>query len=256
MWGSLATLIVCLIGFLLAISQNCAAIGDGGIGCSTKWQLFLVSDPNEVGDTLAGFAGALAFIWIIVTVAVQSIELQEQRKEISTTNSHFAKQNFDNLFFELIATHNSIVGSIDIRAVNASRIIHQGRDCFRYFYKELIELTKAKRFYPSDSVDPYVEEYNTMYSKYSSDLGHYFRFVYNSLRAIEEASVSGKEHKRLFRALFSDDELLLIFYNALSERGTKMIPLIESFAFFNNLPQERLLDPRHKKLFVPASFGE
>jgi hypothetical protein len=35
-----------------------------------------------------------------------------------------------------------------------------------------------------------------------------------------------------------------------------MIPLIESFAFFNNLPQERLLDPRHKKLFVPASFGE
>lgn len=56
-------------------------------GCATetcdknKLAMFLESDPNEIGDTLAGLFSALAFVWIIVTVFLQSHELREQRKE-------------------------------------------------------------------------------------------------------------------------------------------------------------------------------
>lgn len=53
------------------------------------WQVriwaFLLSPPNEIGDTLAGIAGVLAFLWIIVTVWLQSMELKEQRKELQAT---------------------------------------------------------------------------------------------------------------------------------------------------------------------------
>jgi hypothetical protein len=53
----------------------------GGIGpCMSNWdQLRFRSSPNEIGDMLAGFAGALAFIWIVVTVLLQAAELREQR---------------------------------------------------------------------------------------------------------------------------------------------------------------------------------
>ncbi|WP_171236353.1 hypothetical protein [Ruegeria sp. HKCCA6837] len=66
--------------------------------CLTKFGVFLASKPNEVGDTLAGFAGALAFVWIIVTVCLQTLELAEQRKELSATReelrlSREAQQN-------------------------------------------------------------------------------------------------------------------------------------------------------------------
>lgn len=43
----------------------------------------LLSEPlNVIGDSLAGFAGLLAFLWLIVTVLLQNAELRLQRKEI------------------------------------------------------------------------------------------------------------------------------------------------------------------------------
>ena len=48
----------------------------------SNWnQLRFHSTPNEIGDMLAGFAGALAFIWIVVTVLLQAAELREQRDQ-------------------------------------------------------------------------------------------------------------------------------------------------------------------------------
>lgn len=38
---------------------------------------------NEIGDSFAGFAGFLAFLWLIVTVLLQNTELRLQRKEVS-----------------------------------------------------------------------------------------------------------------------------------------------------------------------------
>lgn len=58
---------------------------DGG------WQLrgwaLITSPPNEIGDTFAGIAGVLAFLWIIITVWLQSQELAAQRKELAATRS-------------------------------------------------------------------------------------------------------------------------------------------------------------------------
>lgn len=52
--------------------------------------------PNEVGDFLAGFAGALAFVWIIAAIFMQHEELKLQRKELALTRretSRLADQN-------------------------------------------------------------------------------------------------------------------------------------------------------------------
>lgn len=38
---------------------------------------------NEIGDSLAGFAGSIAFLWIVVTVLLQSAELRLQRNEVA-----------------------------------------------------------------------------------------------------------------------------------------------------------------------------
>lgn len=47
----------------------------------SKWQYLLQAPPNEIGDTLAGVAGSLAFIWVVVAVLFQATELREQREE-------------------------------------------------------------------------------------------------------------------------------------------------------------------------------
>ncbi len=77
-----------LAGFaFMAWRKNCILLASDVLECRTNWAWFLSSPPNELGDTLAGFAGALAFVWIIITVWIQGHELREQRKELELTRS-------------------------------------------------------------------------------------------------------------------------------------------------------------------------
>ncbi|MDX8351875.1 hypothetical protein [Cognatiyoonia sp. IB215182] len=60
--------------------------------CTSKWETLVQSPPNEIGDTLAGFAGSLAFVWLIVTVWLQATELREQRAEFEKMADAQTKQ--------------------------------------------------------------------------------------------------------------------------------------------------------------------
>lgn len=85
-------LTVVLIGITIWIGTQ--KICDKGIIeiCSTNFEIFMQSPPNEKGDTLAGVAGSLAFLWIIITVLLQSSELALQRQELAQTRSTLEKQ--------------------------------------------------------------------------------------------------------------------------------------------------------------------
>ncbi|NVK15466.1 MAG: hypothetical protein HWE35_14955 [Rhodobacteraceae bacterium] len=83
MWGVLATATVIVFGIWAANQSVCQTDFWGNQSCGgSKWRAFLAAAPNEVGDTLAGFAGALAFVWLIATVWLQGQELAEQREEL------------------------------------------------------------------------------------------------------------------------------------------------------------------------------
>lgn len=49
---------------------------------AAKWKTLLASPPNEFGDFLAGAFAPLAFLWLALTVWLQSRELRLQRKEL------------------------------------------------------------------------------------------------------------------------------------------------------------------------------
>ncbi|MVO15371.1 hypothetical protein [Parasedimentitalea huanghaiensis] len=75
---ALTKIFLALIVLLAVLPQHTVAGG---------WDIrivaFLLSPPNEIGDTFAGIAGVLAFLWIIITVWLQSIELREQREVLT-----------------------------------------------------------------------------------------------------------------------------------------------------------------------------
>ncbi|WP_299348414.1 hypothetical protein [uncultured Shimia sp.] len=72
--------------------QHICFVENEVLRCKTNYQKFLESPPNEKGDTLAGLAGSLAFLWIIVTVLLQSNELSLQRKELKRMTETQAEQ--------------------------------------------------------------------------------------------------------------------------------------------------------------------
>lgn len=49
---------------------------------AAKWKALLSAPPNELGDFLAGAFAPLAFLWLALTVWLQSRELRLQRREL------------------------------------------------------------------------------------------------------------------------------------------------------------------------------
>jgi hypothetical protein len=76
------------------------------------------------------------------------------------------------------------------------------------------------------------------------------------LRAVDDSESAKPKHIKLVRALFSDDELLLLFYNSLTDKGKNFVLYAERFELFDNLPVNRLVQPEHKDLLSPICFGE
>ncbi|UWP92656.1 putative phage abortive infection protein [Aliiroseovarius crassostreae] len=232
----------------------------GSAGWELKVWTLIKSPPNEIGDTLAGIAGALAFLWIIVTVQLQSKELKAQRLELKLARKEYAKmaeaqrdqvstlseQKFEATFFEMLSTQNQIVQSIDLRDRD-NRVTH-GRDCFAVFYTRFART--YKRYKPNDcsEIKKIQHAYELFWRDNQLNLSHYFRFLYNGFRIVSESPVAEEKHGRLLRALLSDQELLLIFYNCLTPNGRRFKRYAVEFQLFDNLPSELLADASHKEL--------
>jgi hypothetical protein len=78
-WGAILTIALAALVATLAILP-----GPEGV---KRYSEFSNLTSNEIGDTLAGIFAPLAFIWIVVTVFLQSLELAEQRKELALTRT-------------------------------------------------------------------------------------------------------------------------------------------------------------------------
>ena len=80
-WPFMAGIFFSILVFgVFGISLALPVVVDGSESV-TKWEYLLDATPNEIGDTLAGLAGSLAFVWLVVTVLLQAKELREQRYE-------------------------------------------------------------------------------------------------------------------------------------------------------------------------------
>ncbi|TAX91560.1 hypothetical protein ELH97_06310 [Rhizobium leguminosarum] len=60
-------------------------------GKCTYWALDCFEKVNEWGDFFAGTFSPLAFVWLVVAVILQSMELREQRRELALTRAEFAQ---------------------------------------------------------------------------------------------------------------------------------------------------------------------
>lgn len=232
------------------------------------------ADRGTLGDmfgTVNALFSGLAFAGIIFTILLQRKELGYQRKELKETRAEFVIQNktlknqrFENTFYNLVSLHNQIVNDIDYdktRSINRERVLVtvKGRDVFRDRFNTLDSML--------DNEPKLNETYLKFYQERKTDFGHYFRNLYRIIKMIHETEFVTYEELELdrnkqtdkekynlcnylerykytciVRAQLSDYELLLLFYNCLSDNGVeKFKPLVEEYAILKNLPQEDIL---------------
>lgn len=208
-----------------------------------------VKDANNFGDLYGAlntlFSG-FAFLGVIVSIFMQSEELNDTRREISKQTEQFSyqtdamfKQSFENTFFQLLGLNNEIIkmAVIDIqisdRTGNVKNFKGVGRDAFKELYEYFLVYRKKHLEYSLKNV--YVQFHNSV----DDILGHYFRSIYQTLNLIDNALLSNiqkKEYSNILRAQMSKHELGLLFYNCISSLGcVKFKPLLEKYEFFEHL---------------------
>ncbi len=218
-----------------------------------------------IGGTLNPVLTFLTFMGLLITILLQQAELRETRKELKRSadaleqqQSSIDKQNFDAAFFQMLNTHNSIVNAIDLKNLE-NGMETKGRDCFRVFYTKLNKIFRENEVRSGknyNSCDVVRLSYSNFWEFHQLELGHYFRFLYNFFRFIDENSKSETYHWKLLRSQLSDQELLLLFYNCASKNGRNFNKYAEKYKLFDNLPTVRLLNEAHITLVDKSAFGD
>lgn len=90
-WLAAFCLVLIFVGFpLVGLSQW--TYNDHEHGSARFLHKVASSPPNEIGDTLAGIFGSLAFLAAAIAVVMQSRELAAQREELRLTRVEFSHQ--------------------------------------------------------------------------------------------------------------------------------------------------------------------
>jgi hypothetical protein len=214
-------------------------------------------DRGTWGDMFGGvnalFSG-LAFAFIVYAIFLQHDDLSLTRQEMQ-------EQRFDNIFFQLLRLHNDIIKGIDVQGKDGSKTV-DGRDAFRTFRSRLKTVWGSNKASAINTEhDRIMYSYEDVFKSWEADLSHYFRFVYNILQYIhrekqQNPTIDYLPYVKFLRAQLSADELVLLFYNGISEYGRdKFKPLAEEYALFKNLNHSRLLAEKHISYYHHKAFG-
>jgi hypothetical protein len=218
-------------------------------------------------------------------------ELAKSSNALEAQNLTTKQQRFENTLFSMIEMLNQIVNAMDVEPEHGRRTrsdIGQlttklGSDCFSYFYEKISKVyffrewndepnshyiirppnennTNSHRedykiYYFHDS-ERVLRAYDHFYKRYQSDLGHYFRVLYNIFRYIDQSEFADGIYAKILRAQLSNQELLIIFYNNATPRGKAFAALAARFELYDNMDTERLLRPEHIELASKKSFGK
>ena len=229
------------------------------VAVHTQWK-----DKNfgTFGDFLGGVLNPiltfLSFMALLFTIILQQREIHSAKKDAINLQREKLEQRlseerrqFENTFFQMLAIHNTIVNSMDVDRGKSKNKLH-GRDCFKHF-RDLM-LDAYKRASEDDELKRSIAAHDAVWVLYQNDLGHYYRYLYNIIRFINESDVKKMRYIRILRAQLSDFELLVLFYNG--PLAKKFKEYVEFFTLFNNLPKDLLFDRSHEDFYAASAFDE
>lgn len=186
---------------------------------------------GQYGDYVGGLVGTLL---AYISIKLLNKNLQEQiiaNKELRTSNEDNRKvaalQQFANSFstlMDLYRNYQTSVKNLDMNWMKESTCINKD-------YEKRVK----------EAIDTYLKFYETNHSLLSS----YYRLLYRVMQIIDEANVDDdtkRRYAKIFRCQISEEELILLRYNASTHYGMKMQVYINRYNLLKHLPKMHLLE--------------
>ncbi len=227
----------------------------------TDFKVMILPNFGILGDSfniITSLFTGLAFAGVIVSVVLQTQELEESRKELAKQAKHLGKQqqemvsqSFDNKFFQMLKMFNTNLehfSAYDSRYDSSKKAGYVkgkatiGGILYRFNEKSILSFDKKFK--------------NLIEGEDSATVKTYCISLYQILKYVDEKTPTkaptkeAKRYSNILRAQLSPDELILLMYNAigvipLSGSGEEYKKLLEKYAFLEHLSVE-YLDKQNK----------
>lgn len=230
------------------------------------------TQSGTFGDSwgaLTSVFSALGFCGVLWTLKTQNDSIRKVEDENSRKEINELKRDFENSFFNMLNLLQVIINDMKVVNKNTKVINAEGRGVFLYFFKSFRRKVLSEGEYRVSKKNNARELKNivsTLGGKYSShfqsrsqNLSHYYRFLFNIFKFIDEADiddVSKKKYANILRAQISNYELIMLFYNSLTIEGEKFKYYFVKYEVLDNLPVIKLIYQNHVLLVDKACWGD
>lgn len=211
---------------------------------------------DAFGALNALFSG-MAFAGVVVTLYLQRKDISEGQHVIALQQAEAARQKEESQFYNMLSLQQGVVRGFDLHkslteAYNSDII--QGRDCFKTWSSQLrVSYKKSAKTGAADLPAAYEE----LWKQHRGDLSIYYRSLYNLFKFVSSSNYADKRWLgNVARSLVSDYELVILFYNCLSNKGAKFKVFANEFALFDNLDPKILLDEKHVLQLDIEAYGQ
>ncbi|WP_279108187.1 putative phage abortive infection protein [Butyricimonas virosa] len=233
---------ISILGIILCI---------GSVFCFSRpciFDFFDLSNKGEIGSAIGGMTAPIlnliGAILIYCSFYEQSKANQIQRKALEEQRKLQLKQQLENCFFQLLTNFSAIVRDMDIQSSTDCSTTHSGRDCFKFWNKEL-----NKYFFNNLKTHKTMEScFTEEYEKYQHDLQPYFYNIFTILFYIDNYNIEDqtlKEHLvKIFRANLSDHELQLIYLTRHLPEFKQLDLLTKKYNFWENFTPHPFLNSK------------
>lgn len=256
----LGVVIICVL-YVVAILNSAEMFGDIDF-----------SQSGTFGDSwgaLTSIFSALGFCGVLWTLKTQNDSLRRVEDENNRKEKNNIRRDFENSFFNMLNLLQVIIN--DMRVVNkhTKEVNAEGRSVFLYFFKPFKSKVLRNgdfRVSKNDSMKELEEWADTIGKQYtehfhdrSQNLSHYYRFLFNTFKFIDESEIDDLEKKKyanILRAQISNYELLMLFYNSLSDDGKKFKRYFSKYEVLDNLPVIKMVYKNHVLLVDKKCWGD
>ncbi|OEC42818.1 putative phage abortive infection protein [Aeromonas sp. DNP9] len=174
-----------------------------------------------LGGTLNPIFTLMTFFGVIVTIALQKLELRAAREEYKKSANALDTQAIENTFFNMLNLHYKITENLkfdaevfmeanDLTLPHSKNNSRNGTAAFSLFFDI------AKSNWPYD-MKRTIGIYKELQNNYNYIFGHYFRNLYQIINFVAKNDninpTQKKKYLNMLRAHLSSDELFTLFIN-------------------------------------------
>jgi Putative phage abortive infection protein len=237
-------------------------VGLSGLGFGWRWNFEATGQLGDSFGILSALMASMAAIFTYQTLvdtrhqaSLAEAEAEVQRKSAETARAEAAadreaaelrnaardkaqaRRDSERTYFGLLDLRYRVLADLKTGKGESEQV---GTDAAASLVNRV-----GPSFYSNTETFTYADGYKQMFSSYSNDLGHYFRFTYHIVKfARDNFGSDAYDYIRLLRAQLSSAEITLIALNCAHGEGReKFLRWVERYSLLHNI------DPADRRRF-------